>query len=107
MAKAAEVASQITIPSRSLEMKSALGTRTPAVVPFQGNTRSFDGSTRFRSGNSPHGASSNSSSSSFKWSRASIAHCLPKFSNAMTCTGRAPSIDHMAASTAPVSEPGR
>ena len=43
MAKAAEVASQITIPSRSAAIQSAFGARTPEVVPFQGKTRSFVG----------------------------------------------------------------
>jgi hypothetical protein len=52
-AKAAEVASQIVSPSRSAEMKSASGTRTPEVVPFQVKTRSAAGSTRDRSGSSP------------------------------------------------------
>ena len=37
---------------------------------------------------------------------ASVTQSLPKLSKASICTGRAPSIDHMAASTAPVSEAG-
>ena len=39
-AKAAEVASQIVSPCRSAGMKSAFGTRTPEVVPFQVKTTS-------------------------------------------------------------------
>ena len=39
-AKAAEVASQIVSPFRSLGMTSPEGTRTPEVVPFQVNTTS-------------------------------------------------------------------
>jgi len=52
-AKAAEVASQIVRPSRSAGMKSAFGTRTPEVVPFQAKTTSWPKSTCVRSGNSP------------------------------------------------------
>ena len=63
MANAAEVASQMLSPSRSSLMKSAFGTRTPEVVPFHGNTTSFAGSTRDRSGSAPHGASMISGSS--------------------------------------------
>ena len=105
MAKAAEVASQMTIPSRSEAIQSAPGAFTPEVVPFHGKTKSFFGSTAETSGNCPHGADS-TSGSSFRWVFASVAQTLPKFSKARTCTGRSPSIDHMAASTAPVSEPG-
>lgn len=53
MAKAAEVASQMARPSRSAAMKSALGTRTPEVVPFQAKTRSWAGFTWARSGRAP------------------------------------------------------
>ena len=52
-AKAALVASQITTPSRSAAMKSALGTRTPEVVPFQVKTRSASLRTLVRSGRAP------------------------------------------------------
>ena len=53
MAKAAEVASQMTRPSRSAAMKSAFGMRTPEVVPFQASTRSCAGSMAARSGSAP------------------------------------------------------
>src|SRR5450432_2341306 len=49
-AKAAEVASQIVSPCRSAAIQSALGTRTPEVVPFQVKTMSVAGSTLDRSG---------------------------------------------------------
>ena len=52
-AKAAEVASQIVSPARSAAIQSALGTRTPEVVPFQVKTTSLAGSTLLRSGSSP------------------------------------------------------
>ena len=52
-ANAAEVASQIESPVRSAAIQSALGTRTPDVVPFQVNTISLAGSTAARSGSSP------------------------------------------------------
>ena len=52
-AKTAEVASQIVNPLRSLLIQSALGTRTPEVVPFQANTTSRSQSTLVRSGSSP------------------------------------------------------
>ncbi len=44
IAKAAEVASQITRPSRSAAIQSPSGMRTPEVVPFQASTRSRAGS---------------------------------------------------------------
>jgi hypothetical protein len=40
-------------PARSAAIQSALGTRTPEVVPFQVNTTSVAKSTLDRSGNSP------------------------------------------------------
>src|SRR5258708_7805384 len=43
---------------------------------------------------------------SFNCSMASVTHSSPKLSQANTSTGRAPSIDHSAISTAPVSEAG-
>ena len=52
-ANAAEVASQIVMPSRSAAIQSAFGTRTPEVVPFQVNTMSDSGSTFERSGSAP------------------------------------------------------
>ncbi len=105
-AKAAEVASQITMPVRSLEMKSALGTRTPEVVPFQANTRSASGSIRPRSGSSPNGETSASAWGRRSCSTMSVTQSLEKLSQAATWTGLGPSIDHMAISTAPVSEAG-
>ena len=52
-ANAADVASQIVRPSRVALIQSALGTRTPEVVPFQVKTMSEAGSTLERSGRSP------------------------------------------------------
>ncbi len=52
-ANAAEVASQMVRPSRSALIQSALGTRTPEVVPFQVKTMSDAGSALERSGISP------------------------------------------------------
>jgi hypothetical protein len=43
-AKAAEVASHMLRPVRSAAIQSALGTRTPLVVPFQVKTMSGAGS---------------------------------------------------------------
>src|SRR5260370_29275519 len=42
----------------------------------------------------------------FNCSAASVTHSSPKLSQANTSTGRAPSIDHRAISTAPVSDAG-
>src|SRR5262249_61283771 len=55
-AKQADVASQIASPARSAAIQSALGTRTPEVVPFQVKATSEAGSTLARSGRSPYGA---------------------------------------------------
>ena len=96
MAKAAEVASQITRPSRSAAMKSALGKRTPEVVPFQASTTSCAESTAARSGSLPYGASSTRASASFSCLTTSVAQVSEKLSNASTSTGRAPSSDHSA-----------
>ena len=52
-ANAAEVASQMVRPSRFALIQSALGTRTPEVVPFQVKTMSEAGSALPRSGISP------------------------------------------------------
>jgi hypothetical protein len=52
-ANAAEVASQMVRPSRFALIQSALGTRTPEVVPFQVKTMSDAGSALERSGISP------------------------------------------------------
>jgi hypothetical protein len=52
-ANAAEVASQMVRPSRLALIQSALGTRTPEVVPFQVKTMSDAGSALLRSGISP------------------------------------------------------
>ena len=59
-AKAADVASQIDSPVRSAAIQSALGTRTPDVVPFQVKTMSLAGSIageigQFAIGGAPHG----------------------------------------------------
>ena len=45
-------------------------------------------------------------SASFRCSTVSVAHSSPKLSHANTSTGRAPSMDHIAISMAPVSDAG-
>ena len=52
-AKQADVASQMVRPLRSAGIQSALGTRTPEVVPFHVNTTSLSKLTLARSGSSP------------------------------------------------------
>src|SRR5579863_3965791 len=76
-AKAAEVASQMVSPLRSAAIQSALGTRTPDVVPFQVNTTSVAGSTLLRSGNSPYGALSTVTSLSFNSLATSLTQPSP------------------------------
>ena len=105
-AKAAEVASQIVSPVRSAAIQSALGTRTPEVVPFQVNTMSLAGSALARSGNSPYGARSTVTSLSLSSLATSLTQPSPKDSQASIVTGRGPSSDHNAISTAPVSDAG-
>src|SRR6187402_2163237 len=105
-AKAAEVASQIVTPLRSAAIQFAFGTRTPDVVPFQVNTTSVAGSTLERLGISPYGALSTVTSLSLSCFSTSVTQPSPKDSQASIVTGRAPSIDHIANSTAPVSDAG-
>src|SRR4029453_4145121 len=76
-AKQAEVASQIVRPCRSAAIQSALGTRTPEVVPFQVNTTSLLGSTLARSGNSPYGALSTTACLSFSSLTTSLTQPSP------------------------------
>src|SRR5260370_18399308 len=57
-ANAAEVASQMVSPSRLALIQSALGTRTPEVLPFHVNTVSDAGSALLRPGVSPYPACS-------------------------------------------------
>ena len=95
----------MVMPSRSAEMKSAFGTRTPEVVPFQVKTKSASARTLLRSGSSPYGAS-RTSAGSFSCLVTSVTQSLPKLSKASSWTGLGPSIDHIAISTAPVSEAG-
>src|ERR1700738_1609702 len=105
-AKQADVASQIVSPLRSAAIQSALGTRIADVVPFHVNTTSPAGSTLPRSGISPYGALSTVTSLSLSSLTTSVSQPWPKDSQASTVTGRAPSSDHSAISTAPVSDPG-
>src|SRR5437868_13497091 len=105
-ANAAEVASQIVRPSRSDLIHSALGTRTPEVVPFQVNTMSEAELALLRSGSSPYPACSLVTSLSFNSLTISLTQPSPKDSQAIVVTGRAPSSDHNAISTAPVSDAG-
>src|SRR5256885_3726282 len=95
-AKHAEVASQMDRPARSALIQSALGTRTPEVVPFQVNTTSEFGSTLARSGNWPYGAFSTVTSLSFNSFWTSLTQPSPNDSQASIVTGRAPSSDHNA-----------
>ncbi len=106
MAKAADVASQMTKPSCWAGITSPAGRRTPEVVPFHASTTSCAQLTSDRSGNWPYSALSTRVSSSFSWVTISCAHRAEKLSNASTSTGRSPSNDHNAISTAPVSDAG-
>src|SRR3954467_9580521 len=94
-AKAAEVASQIVMPSRVALIQSAFGTRTPDVVPFQVNTTSDFGSTVARSGSFPYGALTTVTSLSLSCLATSVTQPSPNDSHAIMVTGRAPSIDHI------------
>ena len=105
-ANAAEVASQIVRPLRSSGMKSPFGTRTPEVVPFQVKTTSRSKSTWLKSGSFPYSALNWRTSPSFNCLTASVTHPEPKLSQASRSVPRSPSNDHMAISTAPVSEAG-
>ena len=105
IAKTAEVASQIVSPARPSGIANEAGIRTPELVPFHAKTRSWAKSMRARSGNSPYGASSTRASR--RSSRVtSDAQVRLKVSKARTSTGRSPSSDQSAASTAPVSDAG-
>src|ERR1700678_3305246 len=99
-ANAADVASQIARPSRLALIQSALGTRTPDVVPFQVKTTSEAGSTLARSGISPYVAASLVTSLSCNWLMTSPVQVSPNDSQEIAVTGRAPSSDHNAISTA-------
>src|SRR5262249_22958464 len=105
-ANAAEVASQIERPSRSAAIQSPSGTRTPEVVPFQVNTTSVDQSTLARSGSLPYGALRTVTSLSLSSLVTSDSQPSPNDSQVSMVTGRAPSSDHSAISTAPVSDAG-
>ena len=86
-AKQALVASQMASPARSAAMKSAFGTRTPEVVPFQVNTRSASGRTLVEVRQRAVGRVS-TSASSFSCLTTSVTQSLPKLSKASTCTGQ-------------------
>src|SRR6516165_8804357 len=105
-AKQAEVASQIVRPLRLAAIQSALGTRTPDVVPFHVNTTSLAGSTLMRSGISPYGALSTVTSLGLSSLTTSVSQPSPKDSQASTVTSRAPRSDQSAISKAPVSDAG-
>ena len=105
-AKAAEVASQIVRPLRSAGIASPFGKRTPDVVPFQVKTTSWSKSSVEKSTISPYPASNTRASVSFSCLTASVTQPEPKLSQATMSTGRSPSSDHIAISTAPVSEAG-
>ncbi len=105
IANAAEVASQIVRPARLAGMAAPSGTRQPEVVPFQVNTTSRSKSTAARSTIRPYGATV-TFASSFNCLTTSVTQPAPNDSQASISTGRAPSSDHSAISTAPVSEAG-
>src|SRR6185295_3794579 len=106
IAKAAEVASQMVRPSRLAGIQSPLGTFTPLVVPFHTNTASWAGLYWLRSGNWPYGALKVRASLILSCFTVSVTQSSEKLSQANRSTGRGPSIDHSALSTAPVSEAG-
>src|SRR6056297_390517 len=104
-AKAALVASQIVSPARSDGIAFPFGSRTPDVVPFHVKTTSVSKSTPARSTISPYSAVL-TSASSLSCFTASVTQPAPKLSQASMVQGRTPSIDHIAISTAPVSDAG-
>ncbi len=106
IANTAEVASQITSPSRAGEIQPPSGTRTPDVVPFQAKTTSWSKSTAFRSGRRPYGAASTRASARRSCLTMSFAQPSEKLSKASTSTLRGPSSDQSAISIAPVSDAG-
>src|SRR5271163_2942283 len=105
-ANAAEVASQIERPSRSAAIQLPSGTRTPDVVPFQVKTTSFDQSTLPRLGSTSYADLRTVVSLSSSSLSTSLTQPSPNDSHASMVTGRAPSSDHIAISTAPVSDAG-
>src|SRR6185437_4021600 len=105
-ANAAEVASQIVRPLREAAIQSPFGTRTPEVVPFQVKTTSESKLTFDKSGSSPYGALSTVTSLSLSCFSTSVTQPSPNDSQVSIVTGRAPSSDHSAISTAPVSDAG-
>ena len=105
-ANAAEVASQMVRPLRSAAIQSAFGTRTPEVVPFQVNTTSLAGSTLDEIGQFAVRRLEHRDVLELELLLTSLTQPSPNDSQASMVTGRAPSIDHSAISTAPVSEAG-
>ena len=105
-ANAADVASQMESPVRSAAIQSAFGTRTPEVVPFQVKMMSCAGSMPLRSGSSPYAARRTVASLSLSSLTMSVTQPSPKDSQASIVTGRGPSSDQSAISTAPVSDAG-
>ena len=106
IANAAEVASQIVIPSLLGFIQSALGTHTPAVVPFQLKTISplkfsFD-----KPGKSPYLTSEITTSFNFNCDWISFAQSELKLSQTSILIGLVPRRFHIAISMAPVSDPG-
>jgi hypothetical protein len=103
-AKAAEVASQIVRPARSAGIASPFGTRTPEVVPFQVKTTSRSKSS------APDRRSRHRAVVTVGVELQLLDHVGdPAGAEAFPgdhLAGRAPSIDHIAISTAPVSEAG-
>ena len=75
-------------------------------MPFQTKTTSREKSAWLRSGSAPYGAFSTRTSSSFSCDFTSETQPSPKLSQVSMSTPRAPSSDHIAISTAPVSDAG-
>ena len=106
-AKQAEVASQIVRPARSAAIQSPFGTRTPEVVPFQVKTTSVGRIDLGEIGQlAVAGLQRRRTSLSLSSLTTSVTQPSPNDSQASMVTGRAPSSDHSAISTAPVSEAG-
>ena len=106
-AKAAEVASQRVRPARSAAIQSPFGHAGAGggAVPGEADV-GVRADLREVGERAVVGASARRQSASFSCLVASVAQPWPKLSQTSMSTGRAPSIDHIAISKAPVSEAG-
>ncbi len=106
-ANAADVASQIVRPSRLAGIQSAFGTRTPEVVPFQVNTTSVVEIDLREIGQLAIGGFQGDGVLELEFLDDIADPAFAKaISQASMVTGRCPSSDHSAISTAPVSDAG-